>query len=228
MPKCCGPLRNDAIQQLKQAGITVKINTIIIPGVNDTHVPEIAETVAALGADICNCIGMYAVDDTPFADIVPPDDQEVAEIRNLAGEFMPLMHHCTRCRADAVGLLGERDACRDSGRASNVAASLPLRPQESRPQELRPCVAVASQEGVLVNQHLGEARQLLIYRLGSPQPEMVEVRDTPPRGGGTNRWQQLADSLHDCRAVLVASAGEKPRTTLCRSRDSRRHDGRTD
>jgi len=89
------------------------------------------------------------------------------------------------------------------------AASAPMNPGEDRP-----FVAVATREGVLVNQHLGEAERLAIYGPDKACFRLVETRPTPPPGGGRDRWLALADVLHDCRALLVASAGEAPRTAL--------------
>ena len=84
------------------------------------------------------------------------------------------------------------------------------------PTEDRPCVAVATLEGVLVNQHLGEAEQLQVYRQQDGEFELVETRPAPPPGGGDQRWQQLAEVLHDCRALLVSSAGSSPVKVLGR------------
>ena len=41
-----------AIAQLKAAGLTVKVNTIIIPGTNDHHVKDLAAKMASMGVDI--------------------------------------------------------------------------------------------------------------------------------------------------------------------------------
>ena len=65
-PNCSWSGKLEAIRRLKPHGITVKINTIIIPGVNDDHVPEVARTMAELGADIINCVPLYPVAGTPF------------------------------------------------------------------------------------------------------------------------------------------------------------------
>ncbi|MGO8896921.1 MAG: radical SAM protein, partial [Isosphaeraceae bacterium] len=46
----------EAVRGLKERGITVKVNTVLIPGVNEDHVPEIARITAGLGADVLNCI----------------------------------------------------------------------------------------------------------------------------------------------------------------------------
>jgi nitrogen fixation protein NifB len=197
-----------AIVAMKQRGITVKINTIIVPGVNDQHVVEIASRVAELGADIANCVPLYPVEGTEFAAVQPPGPERVAAIRAEVAEHLPIMKHCTRCRADAVGLLGE-----------------PMRPEielcllqsaaaPSRPEEDRPYVAVATLEGVLVNQHLGEAEQIAVFGRTAQGFYQVDTRRAPPPGGGALRWQSLAETLKDCRALLVASAGESPRTAL--------------
>jgi nitrogen fixation protein NifB len=197
-----------AIQKLKSYGITVKINTIIIPGVNDEHVLEVAQRVAELGADIANCVPLYPVEGTEFAGVVPPTHDRVVTIRSEVGRYLPIMEHCTRCRADAMGLLGE---------AMPARVELALLAAAGTPAEStgdRPCVAVATREGMLVNQHLGEAERLAIFRQGERGFELVEIRPTPPSGGGRGRWLALAESLRDCHALLVASAGEAPRSVL--------------
>jgi nitrogen fixation protein NifB len=91
------------------------------------------------------------VADTPFGVIESPSVATMAGIRACVEKQLPAMHHCTRCRADAVGLLGQ-PAAPELVTILQEAAQLPLDPQADRPY-----VAVASLEGVLVNQHLGEA-----------------------------------------------------------------------
>ena len=198
----------DAIGALKRRGVTVKINTIIIPGVNDEHVPEVALRVAELGADIANCVPLYPVAGTALGALEPPAAGQVAAIRAEVSRHLPIMEHCTRCRADAVGLLGEPMPARVE-LAMLQAASAPMNPGEERP-----FVAVATREGVLVNQHLGEAERLAIYGRDGEGFRLVETRPAPSPGGGRNRWLDLAEVLHDCRALLVASAGEAPWSVL--------------
>lgn len=84
----------------------------------------------------------------------------------------------------------------------------------SNPEEDRPYVAVATLEGVLVNQHLGEAEQVAVFQRHEQGFQLVEMRRAPPYGGGSQRWQALAEILKDCRALLVASAGQAPRVAL--------------
>ena len=75
---------------------------------------------------------------------------------------------------------------------------------------VRPYVAVASREGALINQHLGEAERLAIYAKTPDHFELIAVRETPPRGHGDARWEALASLLHDCQALVVSGVGPKP------------------
>jgi len=98
--------QRQAIVELKARGFVVKVNTVVIPGINAEHIPAIAKEAACLGADIMNCIPLIPVPDTPFEFLASPGDAEIERIRDLASRHIPQMYHCQRCRADAVGLLG--------------------------------------------------------------------------------------------------------------------------
>ena len=197
-----------AVVALKEQGITVKINSILIPGINDHHIPEVAARMKELGADLFNCMAMFPNADTPFAHIREPGKEEVAALRNRAEQYLPQMRHCTRCRADAVGLLDSDRTGEMRGCLSACAGLPPVAPED------RPCVAVASMEGILVNQHLGEAVRFLVYERQGREYVLREERSAPRTGGGVRRWISLARALNDCRAVLVSGVGETPREIL--------------
>ncbi len=199
-----------ALQKLKRLGVTAKVNSIIIPGINDTHVIEVARQVSALGADILNCLPYYNTTETVFENIAEPDPVMVLEIQEEAGKLLPQMKHCARCRADAVGIIGELNSPEMTEKMAE-ASLLPKNPGDNRP-----FIAVASIEGVLVNQHLGEADRFLVYALDKERRScsLVDSRIAPPPGGGRDRWEALAHTLSDCRALLVNSAGDSPKTVL--------------
>ena len=138
-----------AIKGLKERGIVVKINSIIIPGVNDKHLVEVAKVVSALGADIQNMIPIKPTADTPFAGLPEPGRETVLPLRKEAIVFIKQMTHCKRCRADAVGLLGNDQSASLCG---TLRACASLKPVEAKMD--RPYVAVATREGMLINQHL--------------------------------------------------------------------------
>ncbi len=97
----------EGIGELKRKGITVKINTVVIPGINEHHIVEIAKAVSRMKADILNCVPLYHVAGTPLQGISPPSPERMAQIREEVKIYMPQMSHCARCRADAAGMIGE-------------------------------------------------------------------------------------------------------------------------
>ncbi len=94
------------IRLLKRRGVVVKVNTVVVPGVNDACVEETARAVAGWGADLMNCIALIPVPGTLLGDRPAPDAALMRSVRERAGRHVPQMLHCARCRADAFGLLG--------------------------------------------------------------------------------------------------------------------------
>jgi nitrogen fixation protein NifB len=134
-------------------------------------------------------------------------------VRLQSERFLPQMTHCARCRADAVGLIGEEMTAEQHDSIQHFA-NASLNPAEN---DARPYVAVATHEGALVNMHLGEADRLAIFGPDPAAPgfyKMIEVRPTPEEGGGDKRWATLANQLRDCRAIVVTAAGPTPQKVL--------------
>jgi nitrogen fixation protein NifB len=198
----------EGIVALKKHGIVVKVNTIVIPGINDHHVEAVAKKMAELGVDIHNCMKMYPNAGTPFEDVPEPTAEMMTALQTEAEKYVPQMKHCTRCRADAVGLLEDDKSEEFRGCLSECSSSFSMQTVG------RPYVAVASLEGILVNQHLGEADRFQIWSPGDGGFELIEERPAPPKGNGIDRWLNLAESLKDCRAVLVSAMGETPSQVL--------------
>lgn len=197
-----------AIAALKAAGIVVKVNSILAPGVNDEHIVDVAKKCRELGVDLHNVMPLCPVEGADFEHLPEPTKEDVHALRKTCGKFVTQMTHCQRCRADACGLLAEGTTQQTMSILQEEAA-LPVNPSEHRPN-----VAVASREGVLVNLHLGEAEEFLVFGQKDEAFAQIDARPAPERGCGESRWTTLAEKLSDCRAVLVSSAGSKPTKAL--------------
>jgi nitrogen fixation protein NifB len=196
------------IELLKSKGTVVKINTVICPGINDGEVAEIAAKVASLGADTMNCLPMYPAENTEFALLKEPSKEMMNAIKLSIAEYILPMAHCSRCRADAAGLLG-----RDSVEAMNMIGQFSTMVANAGEERTR--VAATSNEGLLVNLHLGEARKVYVFEKNDNGYHFVETRNTPPEGGGVERWKELATkTLADCQAILVGGIGQSPMRVL--------------
>jgi nitrogen fixation protein NifB len=217
----------EAIKGLKDRGIIVKVNTIVLPGINDHHVEAIARQMATLKVDLFNCMAYFPNEGANLSHLKEPSPMTMKKIQNAAKAHIPQMLHCKRCRADAVGRLDEATDTRLMDRLVEIAAAprqIPeslwkrkkkaIEPRETEKSDDRPYVAVATQEGVLINQHLGEAQYLNIYDTRNENPVMIERRRLPKPGGKDFRWFAVADTIKDCHQLLVSGIGTTPREIL--------------
>jgi nitrogen fixation protein NifB len=136
-------------------------------------------------------------------DFPKPTRESVKDITTVISKHITPMTHCARCRADAAGMLGKDDT--EAYKLIHQCSSLPVEIDKSKS-----FVAVASYEGLMINQHLGEAKSFWIYRENGDVYELVEKREAPVKGAGDLRWIELAKSLKDCSYVLVNGVGARP------------------
>jgi nitrogen fixation protein NifB len=183
--------------------MNVKVNTLLLPGINDTHIPMVAQKMAELGVKIQNVLPFIPVEGTDFAHITPPHHTYVAQIREKAAQYVPQMTHCGRCRADAFGFINKKST--DHYTKIKEIEGLSLNPLEKRDY-----IAVASEEGLLINKHLGQADELYIYKIENREITFIEKRKTPAPGMGDERWDKLCTLLSDCHTLLVSGIGPRP------------------
>ena len=95
----------EGIRLAAQKGIVVKINSVLVPGINDKHIPEVAKVTADLGASILNIIPL--IPQNEMKDIPAPTCQDLEEVRAEAGKYLEVFRHCQHCRADSLGIPGK-------------------------------------------------------------------------------------------------------------------------
>jgi nitrogen fixation protein NifB len=97
----------EGIRLMSTLGAVVKINTVLIPGLNDRHIEEIAKTVKEAGASIYNIIPL--IPQHELSDFPAPTCEELNDARQAAEKYLPVFRHCQHCRADACGIPGKSD-----------------------------------------------------------------------------------------------------------------------
>ena len=99
------------LEMLAAKGILVKVNSVMIPGVNDEHLAEVSKVVKAKGAFLHNVMPLIAEPEHgTFYGLMgqaSPTHEELQKLQDACAGDMNMMRHCRQCRADAVGLLGE-------------------------------------------------------------------------------------------------------------------------
>jgi predicted Fe-Mo cluster-binding NifX family protein len=136
---------------------------------------------------------------------------------------MRQMLNCHQCRADAIGTLGDDRSIefRDFGKKKEV------QPEEKTDHKVRPLLfAVTSRGGVLVDQHFGQATDFYIYEATEAGPRLRERRSSQKyctdgcsgamdgSGTGTDRIEDIIDTISDCVGVVCMRMGEAPKRTL--------------
>jgi nitrogen fixation protein NifB len=87
------------------------VNTVLIPGINDGHIGDIAKSVGEAGAHIYNIIPL--IPQHEMSGIEPPDCEMLWKAKADASKYVDVFHHCKHCRADACGIPGISDFSRE-------------------------------------------------------------------------------------------------------------------
>lgn len=99
------------LEMLAERKILCKINSVMIPGINDEHLVEVNRAVKSRGAFLHNVMPLISAPEhgTVFGLTGQrgPTAQELKALQDACEGGTNMMRHCRQCRADAVGLLGE-------------------------------------------------------------------------------------------------------------------------
>lgn len=195
----------EGLQALKEADILCKVNSVMIPGINDQHLVEVNRVIREHGAFLHNIMPLISAPEhgTHFGLTGQrgPKPKELKAIQDQCAGNMKMMRHCRQCRADAVGLLGE-----DRSQEFTKEKFLEMAPEynletrqevhagiEKSKAELKKAkaavtaktkvvdspkilVAVATKGGGLVNQHFGHAKEFMIYEVDANEARFVGHR----------------------------------------------------
>ncbi|OSM02222.1 putative nitrogenase cofactor biosynthesis protein NifB [Magnetofaba australis IT-1] len=193
------------LEMLVERGILVKVNSVMIPGVNDEHLKEVNKKVSDMGAFLHNIMPLLSEPEhgTYYGLMGQrnPTDEELRDLRESCEGDVEQMTHCRQCRADAVGMLGE-----DRGEeftldkiqppnpvfnggvgkiipiAMSGAPSAPAANEEAPkaapavPAGPKRRLAVTSEGGIRIDQHFGHAKRFLVYDADAHGLTLVEER----------------------------------------------------
>lgn len=91
------------LELASKAGLTIKVNTVLIPEVNDRLLYSLALEIKKRGAHIHNILPL--IPQGKLAHKMAPSKDLMMNYRSLLGSILPQMLHCQQCRADAIGLV---------------------------------------------------------------------------------------------------------------------------
>src|SRR5271169_4340518 len=191
------------LEMLTERGILCKVNSVMIPGVNDKHLVEVNRAVKSRGAFLHNIMPLISAPEhgTVFGLTGQrgPTAQELKALQDSCEGEMNMMRHCRQCRADAVGLLGEDRSAEfttdkimamevnydldtrkayqakvEEERVAKVAAKQEeLSTLAGEASDIKLLVAVATKGSGLINEHFGHAKEFQVYELSTAGAKFV-------------------------------------------------------
>ena len=208
------------IAYLAKQGVAVKVNIVMIQGINDREIPAVVKKVKGLGAFMTNIMPLIPAPGSVFAHFPQTRMCDVNEMRKLCQEDLPQMTHCQQCRADAIGLLGDDKSLEFRSRPA-AAAEPPVHGGE--PGKIYK-IAVATKYGRLVDQHFGHAEELLIYQGDGKKFYLVEKRRVGKYCTGVDECasaesvkDKTINALKDCDAVVSLRIGYAAKENLAQN-----------
>ncbi|MEN9353786.1 MAG: nitrogen fixation protein [Fibrobacterota bacterium] len=194
------------LEMLTERGILCKVNSVMIPGINDHHLVEVNKAVKSRGAFLHNIMPLISAPEHGTAFGLSgqrgPTAQELKALQDACQGEMTMMRHCRQCRADAVGLLGEDRSAEfstekldemevtydaslrqayletvEAERQAKVAAkSAELEKLAGVESDITVLLAVATKGGGRVNEHFGQVSEFQIYEASSSGAKFVGHR----------------------------------------------------
>jgi nitrogen fixation protein NifB len=97
----------EGIRTAVSKGLIVKINSVLIPGINAQHIKEMSQSIKKMGVYLFNVMPMIPAEKSFFQKIgvSAATRQDIVDVTSgITG--INIMKHCRQCRSDAAGLLG--------------------------------------------------------------------------------------------------------------------------
>ncbi|HWR30310.1 MAG TPA: radical SAM protein [Negativicutes bacterium] len=111
------------IRKVIELGVTVKVNTVLIPGFNQHQIGEIAKLVASLKVDSMNIVPLAPQpDDKEYR---APTGRELQAARTVAGQYIAVVSQCKACRLAETNLVPDGMAAGDEWVSWGINSILP-------------------------------------------------------------------------------------------------------
>jgi len=205
----------EGIEKAVSAGMLVKVNVVMAPGINADHIPAVAKKAKELGAYIVNILPLIPVPGTKFEGLRAPTAKERKALQDMCEVDIRQMRHCRQCRADAIGLLGEDRSAEFSHFTCAAKAKGETGMASEMEGDTRYRIAVASTDGREVDEHFGHAESFRTFLIdgeniteGVPI-DVSEQGDVPLFGPGHRaKIESTADLLRGMDAVIATQYGD--------------------
>ncbi len=82
-------------------------------------------------------------------------------------------------------------------------------------------IAIATTDGMTVNEHFGRAKKFSIYKAAPPAFDLIAERNIEPYSSGQKehafdkvRFHEVSEVLQDCEKIFISKIGDEPAKAL--------------
>ena len=209
----------DGIRKCIGLGMLVKVNIVLIPGINDEHIPDLVKNMKKMGVYTVNILPLIPVEGTKFSDMRAPTPEERRKLMNVCSDGVRMMRHCRQCRADAIGLLDKDRSDEFVGVGACGSGCGPVNVESDGVTGNYIRVAVASDDGIMVNGGFGNTSLFRMFKVSGSDITEDGVVKIEQRGGvyGNAHTKNISDrivSLKNADIVIVREMGHRPMDDL--------------
>ena len=86
----------EGIEKLANLGVNIKVNSVLIPGLNDEHIVEVAKEVKNRGASLMNVLHLNP--QNKMKDYHKPTCAQIGDVREEVEDVFPVFRSCTQCK----------------------------------------------------------------------------------------------------------------------------------
>ncbi|WP_354624052.1 nitrogenase cofactor biosynthesis protein NifB [Psychromonas sp. MME2] len=233
----------EGLQALSKAGILTKVNSVLIPGINNAHLPELSRELRRNNVFLHNIMPLISKPEhgTHFGltGQREPLEAELEAVREASGGNVQQMKHCQQCRADAVGMLGEdrssefqvkdlQDTPADYSETMLARSRFQsaIASKGASEKQASFIVAIASENSEQINLHFGHTDCFKLYLITENEQHYLGERrikrycsgsdecDDNSISGHNDSLSNAIKALHGVTLLLCCRIGTDPQQAL--------------
>jgi nitrogenase molybdenum-iron protein NifN len=207
------------IKMFAALGGVVKVNIVMINGINDDKIEDVVKVVKECGAYMTNIMPLIPAPGSDFEDMPLTSGKVLSKTQKKCEKVLTQMYHCKQCRADAIGTL-ENDISAEFRTCSKVVKAEEDN-EENQLEEIEYKFAVATDSGRYVDRHFGQVDEFHIFKYVNGEVEFMEKREIAKYCSGSedcddedSKINNILNAIDDCVCVMAQRIGYTPQKRL--------------
>ncbi|MEN8908048.1 MAG: nitrogenase cofactor biosynthesis protein NifB [Clostridiales bacterium] len=199
-------------------GGVVKVNIVMIEGINNDSIEDVVKKVKECGAYMTNIMPLIPAPGSDFEDVSLTNGKELNKTQKKCENIIKQMYHCKQCRADAIGTL-DNDISAEFRTCKKISKNIETSKNSEIDVEYK--FAVATDSRIYVDRHFGKVDEFHIYKYINGEVIFYEKRKIKKYCDNDENCENedtkiknILKVLEDCTYIMIQRIGDLPKKTL--------------